>query len=150
MALDKFRRAFRIKGPLTLERAGTKRGSAQIYLTEATVALTKEQSGKLHIATKASATQTFTLPLADEAGMTFTFKCGNGGAAGEIRILPQSADTIQIKATNNAGAEIQTAAGVGVFNTAATNVDGDYLTLVSDGVIGWHTVAQSGIWGQIV
>ncbi len=150
MSLDKFRRALSIAGRLTLRGAGSSRGDAQIFLTEATETLLATQSGKLIVSTKASATQTYTLPSASEAGLIFYFKCGNGAAAGEIRILPESSDTIQIKATNNAGAEIQTAAGVGVFNTAATNVDGDYLTLVSDGVIGWHTVAQSGIWGQIV
>ena len=147
MSLDKFRRAFRIKGPLRLESAGSVRGSA-IVTDDATRTLVTIESGALVVATKTSSTQTFTLPAATEAGWTFTFKVGNGAEAGEIKIDPAGSDVIQCKATNDSGAEVRTAGGTGIKNTAATNVDGDYITLVADGVITWHTVAQSGIWAS--
>lgn len=144
MSLDKFRRAFRIKGPLRLESAGTARGSA--IVTDGDRTLVATESGAMVVATKTSATQTFTLPAATVAGCTYTFKVGNGAEAGEILINPGAGYVIQCKATNDSGAEVRPAAGTGIKNTAGTNVDGDYITLVADGVVTWHTVAQSGIW----
>ena len=49
-------------------------------------ALTAAESGKIVIATKGSATQTFTLPAATAEGAEFTFKCGH--ASGEILLDP--------------------------------------------------------------
>jgi len=122
------------------------RNTPQIYLTEATTTLTSAESGKVVIATKASATQTFTLPAATVAGATFTFKAGHAG--GEILVDPAGTDVIQAKATNDAGADVTPAGGTGIKNTAGTNVIGDYITLVADGVSKWYTVAQSGIWAS--
>lgn len=104
------------------------------------------ESGKMVIATQASTTQTFTLPAATVAGCYFIFKCGS--AAGEILIDPAGTDVIQAKATNDAGADITPAGGTGIKNTAASNVIGDYIALIADGVDTWRTVAQSGIFAS--
>ncbi len=121
------------------------RRDLQIYLTEATTTLTAAESNKVIIATKASATQTFTLPIATTKGLMFTFVCGDAG--GEILITPNAADQISVQAAAN-GANVIPAAGTGVKNTAATNVKNDFVTLVSDGVGVWYTVAISGIWAS--
>jgi len=122
------------------------RRTAEIQLTGTGDTLTAGESGKTMIATKASATQTFVLPSAATAGMFFTFVCGS--ASGEILIDPDGTETILTKATNDAGASVAPAGGTGIKNTAASNVIGDYLTLVSDGVSKWYTVAQSGVWAS--
>jgi hypothetical protein len=112
---------------------------------DATVAITAAVNNKVFIATKASATQTFTLPAASTAGLQYTFICGNAG--GEIKILGSAGDTINCKAAN-AGASVSVAADTGIKNTAATNVLGDTITLVSDGVTNWYGIAQSGIFAS--
>lgn len=151
--VDKFRRKARFKGPTTFESTEAHQGAqagvradAQIYLTEATTTLTAAQSGKIVKATKASATQTFTLPAATAKGAVFTFICGH--ASGEVLIDPAGTDTIKCKATNDAGASVAPAGGTGIKNTAASNIIGDYITLVADGVSQWDCVAQSGIWAS--
>jgi len=109
----------------------------------ATYALTSEDSGRVYIATKGSATQTYTLP-AVAAGLIFTFVCGH--ASGEILVNPTGSVVINTKAAN-AGAAVATAAGTGIKNTAATNILGDSVVLVCDGTA-WYTVNQSGIWAS--
>lgn len=117
----------------------------QVSITSAdTASYSAGDSGIFVLATKSSATQVFTLPTATLTGFVITFKCGNAG--GEILINPTSSDDMQCKATNDGGANVVTTGTTGLKNTAATNVLGDYLTLVADGVDKWHTVAQSGIW----
>lgn len=122
------------------------RRTAEIQLTGTGDTLLASESGLTMIATKASATQTFVLPSAATSGLTFTFICGS--AAGEILIDPAGSENIITKAANNAGASVAPAGGTGIKNTAATNVLNDYLTLVSDGVDTWFTVAQSGVWAS--
>ena len=145
--------AYTFSGALTLSGAvgftagvtGIRR-PAEIQLTGTGDTLTTAESGATIIATKASATQTFVLPSAATAGLFYTFICGS--AAGEILINPDGTENIITKATNDAGASVAPAGGTGIKNTAATNVLNDYLTLVSDGVDTWYTVAQSGIWAS--
>jgi len=112
---------------------------------DATVAVSAAINGKVFIATKASATQTFTLPAASTAGLQYTFICGNAG--GEIKILGIAGNTINCKAAN-AGASVSVAADTGIKNTSATNVLGDTITLVSDGITTWYGIAQSGIFAS--
>lgn len=111
-----------------------------------TATLTVANSPRVTFATKASATQVFTLPKASDApGCFYTFICGN--AAGEILVNPGDAgDNFQIKATVDQGAAIATSVNVGIKNTAATNVKGDLMTVISDGVTTWWMIDQSGIW----
>lgn len=120
-----------------------------ISITSAdTATLTAESSPRVTIATKASATQIFTLPIASAAsGCYYTFICGH--ASGEILVNPgNGTDVFSIKATVDQGANIITAAGVGIKNTAATNVLNDLITVLSDGVSKWWMVEQSGIWAS--
>lgn len=131
-------------GTGTTEASPVAGASAQIYLTDATVTLVAAQSGQVSIATKASATQTFTLPSAAIAGLVFTFIAGH--ADGEVLVNPITGQTMLIKATEDAGASIATSAGAGIKNTAATNVIGDHITLISDGVSQWYMIGQSGVW----
>jgi|TARA_R100001530_G_scaffold73266_1_gene51673 hypothetical protein len=136
-----------LSGALNLSGAVTGlRHTAEIQLTGSGDTLTAAESGLVMIATKASSTQTFVLPAASTSGLFYTFKCGS--ASGEILIDPDGTDTIQAKATNDDGAVVAPAGGTGIKNTAASNVLGDYITLVSDGVSQWYTVAQSGIWAS--
>ena len=109
----------------------------------ATLTLADSQSHCVVLATKSSATQTFTLP-AVQAGLEYTFICGH--ASGEILINPTGSVVFNIKASE-AGAAVATAAGTGVKNTAATNILGDKITLISDGVA-WYGLDQSGIWAS--
>lgn len=141
MGWDKLRRRVAFAGL----QQGAPRRDAEIT-TDATKTLTARESGKLVIATKASATQTFTLPAATVEGCEFTFKCGH--ASGEILITPAGSDVIQAKATGDGGADITPAGGTGIKNTAASNIIGDFITLIADGVLTWRTVAQSGTWAS--
>jgi len=120
--------------------------STEINLVDATKSYSVAQNGKTVIATKASGTQTFTIPAASTAGLTYSFICGH--ASGEILInSANSSDTFSIKASEG-GASVVTAAGTGIKNTAATNVLGDHITLISNGATGWYGVAQSGTWAS--
>lgn len=119
--------------------------------TDATYTLTTALSGTVYVATKTSATQTYTLPAVATAGVYFTFICGH--ASGEILITPQASEAIVVTTFAAVGADADTAivaptAGTGIKNTAATNAIGDSITLVSDGVQ-WNGVGiSSGIWAS--
>jgi hypothetical protein len=117
--------------------------------TTATITLEVSDSGKTYIAKRSSSTQTFTLPLASTAGLTYTFI--NGHVDGMIYIKGQSGDTINCK-SNADGTDrvsVSVAATTGLRNNAATNVLGDNITLVSDGISTWWMTAQSGIFSSL-
>lgn len=108
--------------------------------------ITPAMAGKTWIATEA-AVQTFTLPTAASMpGARQTFICGNAG--GEILVTPNAADQISAKGLVDHSTSVKPAAGTGIKNTAATNVLGDHITLVSDGVLTWHEVSGAGIWAS--
>jgi hypothetical protein len=111
--------------------------------TTDTATYTAEDSGRIVIATKSSATQTFTLP-AVASGLEFTFVCGH--ASGEILINPTGSVVLNIKASEG-GAAVATAAGTGIKNTAASNILGDNITLICDGTA-WYGIKQSGTWAS--
>jgi len=115
--------------------------TAEIPATQPTVA----NSGSIFISARGSTTQTYTLPAAQTNGLRYTFLCKN--VSTEILVNPIGTDTIAIKATVDQGASVVTAAGAGIKNTGGTNVLGDLITLVSDGVSQWVMVGQSGVWG---
>lgn len=110
------------------------------------VAHTPIQSGRISIATLGSGTQVFTLPAVPGTGDFFGFICGD--AAGEILVNPgAAAHKFAIKASEG-GASVVTSANVGIKNTAATNVKGDRIVVVFDGVDTWWALNQSGIWAS--
>lgn len=102
-------------------------------------------SGTVYVATATSGEQNFSLPTAATAGLVYTFVAADAG--GEIRVNPITGQTISIKASEG-GASVVTAAGTGIKNTAATNVVGDLITLVSDGGTNWWMINQSGTWAS--
>ena len=117
--------------------------------TTATITVAASDSGTTYIAKRSSSTQTFTLPSASTAGLTYTFI--NGHVDGMIYIKGQSGDTINCK-SNADGTDrvsVSVAATTGLRNNAATNVLGDNITLVSDGITTWWMIAQSGIFSSI-
>ena len=122
--------------------------NTSIQSTATTYTVFAKETGRTFIGTLGSGTQVFTLPPIgrNPAGLVYSFICGD--AAGEIRVDPAtSSDTILAKATEDAGASIVTGgANLGIKNTAATNVIGDHITLVSDGVSQWYMLGESGTW----
>jgi hypothetical protein len=116
-----------------------------------TYALATSGSGTVYVATKDSATQTYTLPAVATAGVYYTFICGH--ASGEILITPKSGEAIVITSFAAVGADADTgivapAAGTGIKNTAATNAIGDSITLVSSGTKWFSVGITSGIWAS--
>jgi len=117
--------------------------------TTTTITVAASDSGTTYIAKRSSSTQTFTLPSASTAGLTYTFI--NGHVDGMIYIKGQSGDTINCK-SNADGTDrvsVSVAATTGLRNNAATNVLGDNITLVSDGISTWWMTAQSGIFSSL-
>jgi hypothetical protein len=117
--------------------------------TTATITVAASDSGTTYIAKRSSSTQTFTLPSAATAGLTYTFI--NGHVDGMIYIKGQSGDTINCK-SNADGTDrvsVSVLATTGLRNNAATNVLGDNITLVSDGISTWWMTAQSGIFSSL-
>lgn len=120
----------------------------QTDASAATIAVTAGQTGGTFLATKGSATQTYTLP-AVAAGLKYTFICGH--ASGEILINSTSSADIIVTTFAAVGADADTAivtttGATGIKNTAATNAIGDSVTLVSDGVAWYGVGITSGIW----
>ena len=110
-------------------------------------AVSTADSGKVYMATASSGTPTFTLPNAGTtAGYVYTFI--NGHASNEVLINPAAGDKIRCKATIDAGASVAPAAGTGIKNTGGTDVVGDFITLIFDGVDTWHMIGMSGIWAS--
>lgn len=135
-------------GNLTVDGVATLNGSKN--LTEAVTADTEtisaSESGKTYVQTRSSTTVTFSLPPA-EAGLRYTFVCGH--ASSEILINPATGDAIVGKSSGaDDGTGIAPAAGTGIKNTAATNVVGDFCTLVALDGTTWYMVAVAGVWAS--
>lgn len=114
--------------------------------TAETEAVTVDEMGKVFVQTRASTTVTYQLPAA-EAGLEYTFVCGNAGS--EILITPATGDAIvtKIHAAND-GTALAPAAGTGIKNTAATNVAGDFIRLVCLDGTTWYGVGMAGVWAS--
>lgn len=111
-----------------------------------TISPAAADSGTVYIFTKSSATQVLTLPAAATAGLEYTFVCGH--ASGEINVGVATGDNIVGKthgAENGTGLSSTATTGL-LKNTAASNVVGDFTTLVSDGATTWYMVAVAGVW----
>lgn len=137
---------FTIAGDLAFTGATTGvRGAASVTAAD-TASLTAAQSGLVVIATKGSATQVFTLPLAATAGLTYSFVCGH--ADGEIHLAVGTGDRIVGKTSGaEDGTGLITTVSSGLLkNTASSNVVGDFTTVVSDGSVSWYMTAVAGAW----
>lgn len=121
----------------------------QVNIDSSSATPTLGGSGSINIAKKGSATQTYTLPAATTAGLWYTFVCGH--ASGELLINPATGEKIVTLTWAAIGADADTGqisnTTTGIKNTAATNVLGDNITLVSDGVDTWFGLGMpTGIW----
>lgn len=104
------------------------------------------ESGSVFVQTRSSTTVTYTLPPA-AAGLEYTFVCGH--ADSEILITPASGDAIVTKIhASNDGTALAPAAGTGIKNTAATNVAGDFIRIVSLDGTTWYGVGMAGVWAS--
>jgi hypothetical protein len=114
--------------------------------TAETKTVTVAESGSVFVQTRSSTTVTYTLPAA-APGLEYTFVCGN--ASSEILITPASGDAIvtKIHAAQD-GTALAPAAGTGIKNTAATNVAGDFIKLVSLDGTTWYGVGMAGLWAS--
>ena len=114
--------------------------------TAETKTVTVAESGSVFVQTRSSTTVTYTLPAA-APGLEYTFVCGHAGS--EILITPASGDAIvtKIHAAQD-GTALAPAAGTGIKNTAATNVAGDFIKLVSLDGTTWYGVGMAGLWAS--
>ena len=114
--------------------------------TAETKTVTVAESGSVFVQTRSSTTVTYTLPAA-APGLEYTFVCGN--ASSEILITPASGDAIvtKIHAAQD-GTALAPAAGTGIKNTAATNVAGDFITLVALDTTTWYGIGMAGLWAS--
>lgn len=98
-------------------------------------------AGTLFVA-NSSASVTLTLPLAAtaKAGSLFGLSVGVLTSSGGHKITPNAADTIVFTGT---------AAGSSMQCTAATDVLGDNLWLVSDGGTKWYVFGKVGTWAAV-
>lgn len=130
---------FQILGNLRAQRPVTVSTSA------GPITLATTDCNRVVVAARTSTTTEWVLPTAAAVpGCVFTFVTTS--AASEVLLTPVTGDNFQIKATGDAGASVVTTASTGVKNTALTNVIGDTLTVVSDGLLTWIMIAQGGIW----
>jgi len=114
--------------------------------TAETKTVTVAESGSVFVQTRSSTTVTYTLPAA-APGLEYTFVCGHANS--EILITPASGDAIvtKIHAAQD-GTALAPAAGTGIKNTAATNVAGDFIKLVSLDGTTWYGVGMAGLWAS--
>ena len=108
--------------------------------------LTVADSGKIF--TIATDAKTFTLP-STAAGLTYTFVCTAADGGALVSISPATADGI-FGTITLAASVVQMAgtANTDVDLTKSTQLKGDSITLVGDGVDGWAIVASTGIWAS--
>lgn len=107
-------------------------------LAAATQVLTGAMSGQTFVG---AVDAVFTLPAAATAGRGVFYSFVTGVASGGVgmRITANAADDIF-------AAGIDTAAGGSFTNSGATDVIGDSVILVSDGVSRWTGIASRGTW----
>lgn len=139
---------------LRLDRGAAAKGSASaargkefVFVVRAPVLLTGDatavvaDAGTLFVA-NTSASVTLTLPTAAlaGAGAVFGLSVGVLTSSGGHKITPNAADTILFTGT---------AAGSSMQCTAATDVLGDNLWLVSDGGTKWYLFGKIGTWAAV-
>lgn len=100
----------------------------------AAVTVTAADSGKTFVSNAVDAV--YQLP-ATSAGLTYTFVAGVLSATTGLSVSPAAVDKI-ITAAKADNADF--------INTAATDVVGDSVTIIGDGVDGWLVVATRGTW----
>ena len=117
-------------GKITQEAGGSVVRPVAIKTANYTVLAS--ESGTIFIANAADLV--FTLP-ATAAGLVFTFINAAVSAATGLSVSPQAADNINEGVDNK-----------DLINSGATDVLGDAVTVVGDGVTGWFTMGKIGTW----
>ena len=117
-------------GKLTQEGGGAV--VRPVRIVTANVSLTAAESGLILICDAADLV--ITLP-ATVAGLIFTVVCAAVSAGTGLSLSPAAADKINEGTANK-----------DLINSGATDVLGDSVTLVSDGVTGWYTINKIGTW----
>lgn len=103
-----------------------------VAIKAASYTVLASESGTIFIADAADLV--FTLP-ATQAGLIFTFVCAAVSAGTGLSISPAAADKINEGTANK-----------DLINSGASDVLGDSVTIVGDGVTGWYTIAKIGTW----
>lgn len=86
----------------------------------------------------------FTLP-ATAAGLVYRFINGSVSAGTGLSVSPNASDKIMGSIGSVA---ITSADDKDLINTGATDVLGDSLTLMGDGVDGWYIIHGTGVWAR--
>lgn len=86
----------------------------------------------------------FTLP-ATAAGLVYRFVTGAVSAGTGLSVSPAAVDKIMGSCD---GVSITAAADKDLINTGATDVLGDSITLIGDGVDGWYIIGSTGVWAR--
>lgn len=111
-----------------------------VEIKTAAYTLTAADSGKIFLA-NAAASVVFTLP-STVLGLQFTIVCMTATSSGAgTSFSPAAADKIM-------GNAFTAADDKDAQNTAATDVVGDTMTVVGDGVDGWYITNVIGIWAR--
>lgn len=82
----------------------------------------------------------FTLP-STAAGLKYTFVCHTVSTTTGLQIDPAAADAIM-------GNGLTSVDNKDLINTAATDAEGDSVTIVGDGVDGWWITDITGTWAK--
>jgi hypothetical protein len=107
------------------------------------ITLDGSDDGVTVVANNAAATVTVTLPKASVVGPGYTARILAGvlpGAGAGLTVTPNAADKFQ---GNGFGAKT---AGQTLINSAASDVVGDMVEVVSDGVLTWFVTNKIGTW----
>lgn len=121
-------------GVLTFE-AGSKL-VVPVVSKSAAYAVTAAESGTIFLSEAVDLV--FTLP-STAAGLTYTFICHTVSATTGLSISPAAADAIHYTTSVD---------NKDLINTAASDVEGDMVTIVGDGVDGWWVTAVKGTWAK--
>lgn len=109
----------------------------------AAITLDGTDDGVTVVSNNAAATVVVTLPKAATVGAGFRARVLAGvlpGAGAGLTLTPNAVDKFQ---GNGFGAKT---AGQTLINSAASDVVGDYLDVVTDGVLTWFVINKVGTW----
>jgi len=123
-------------GKITQEDGGAYVSPVEVVTDDFTV--TAAESGKIFIVNAADVTAT--LP-STAAGLTYTFIVQTLSTTTGLSISPAAADAI------HGGGQASTD-NKDLINTAATDAEGDMVTIVGDGVDGWWITSIVGTWAE--
>ncbi len=125
----------------------------KVHKMGAAVAYTAPIVGKLTVVALTDNSIIALPAAADAPGMEITVINEAATTAALVSVSPEATDAVNGSCTLAASVVASGTTGVGVANkdwdnTKGTMLTGDYVTLVSDGVLTWNIVACQGIWAS--